>query len=417
MTYELVASDAFESPEFHRLPGKFLSRAIPVAAALALSVMVGAVIFHPPRIAAPQLAGAPVAPPKAVAPAPKAVAGPYGALFDPGFFAGSAQFSTAQHPSGGARRQQTSAIPTGAADPYGVLFDPGFSAGSAEFSAAHSPAAGSTPLPAPPAPAVANPAPEYLPPPPPLAAPAPDEGAPLPPARPAEFASPVGPHAAVSHVARPGRSVPPVAAAPDTRNFFEKLFGLGKAAAPAQADTAKPSGRTAANIANPSEPAPAGFARPSGRTLASASAQSGLLGAAMGGVAGPSSRYDKWTAVYDLAAHTVYLPNGTRLEAHSGLGDRLDDPGHVNERNRGATPPHVYELEAREQLFHGVQALRLNPVGGGDIFGRAGLLAHSYMLGPNGDSNGCVSFRNYDAFLQAFQTGQVKRLAVVARLD
>jgi hypothetical protein len=35
------------------------------------------------------------------------------------------------------------------------------------------------------------------------------------------------------------------------------------------------------------------------------------------------------------------------------------------------------------------------------------------MLGPDGDSNGCVSFRNYDAFLQAFQSGRVKRLAVV----
>ena len=105
MTYELVASDAFESPEFHRLPGKFLSRAIPIAAALALSVMVGSLIFHPPRLAAPELAGAAPPPPKAVAPAPKAVAGPYGALLDPGFFAGSAQFSTAQRPSGGSRRK------------------------------------------------------------------------------------------------------------------------------------------------------------------------------------------------------------------------------------------------------------------------------------------------------------------------
>jgi len=39
------------------------------------------------------------------------------------------------------------------------------------------------------------------------------------------------------------------------------------------------------------------------------------------------------------------------------------------------------------------------------------------MLGPNGDSNGCVSFRNYDAFLQAYLRGEVKRLAVVARLN
>ncbi len=127
------------------------------------------------------------------------------------------------------------------------------------------------------------------------------------------------------------------------------------------------------------------------------------------------SRYDRFTAVYDLTAHTVYLPTGERLEAHSGLGPVKDDPAHVDEKDRGATPPHLYDLVAREGLFHGVQALRLSPVGGASaIFGRAGLLAHTYMLGPNGDSNGCVSFRHYDAFLQAFQSGQIKRLAVVS---
>ena len=39
------------------------------------------------------------------------------------------------------------------------------------------------------------------------------------------------------------------------------------------------------------------------------------------------------------------------------------------------------------------------------------------MLGPNGDSNGCVSFKDYEAFLQAYQNGQVKRLAVVASMN
>ena len=59
--------------------------------------------------------------------------------------------------------------------------------------------------------------------------------------------------------------------------------------------------------------------------------------------------------------------------------------------------------------------MRLVPVGGeGAIFGRTGLLAHTYMLGPNGDSNGCVSFKDYDAFLRAYQSGKVKRLVVVA---
>ena len=131
----------------------------------------------------------------------------------------------------------------------------------------------------------------------------------------------------------------------------------------------------------------------------------------------PGALYDRETAVYDISARVVYMPDGTKLEAHSGLGDKLDDPRFVHVRMRGATPPHLYDLSLRESLFHGVQAIRLNPVGGeGKIFGRSGLLAHTFMLGPNGDSNGCVSFRNYDAFLRAYRNGTVKKLAVVAKL-
>src|ERR1700730_2145956 len=88
---------------------------------------------------------------------------------------------------------------------------------------------------------------------------------------------------------------------------------------------------------------------------------------------------DSRTALYDIEAHTVFMPNGDRLEAHSGLGTRFDDPRYVHERNRGATPPHVYDLELRRGLFHGVAALRLKPIGDGNMFGRAGMLAHSYM--------------------------------------
>src|SRR5580704_8563489 len=51
---------------------------------------------------------------------------------------------------------------------------------------------------------------------------------------------------------------------------------------------------------------------------------------------------DSRTAVYDIEAHTVYLPDGEKLEAHSGLGDKLDDPRYVNVRDRGPTPPNVY---------------------------------------------------------------------------
>ena len=135
-------------------------------------------------------------------------------------------------------------------------------------------------------------------------------------------------------------------------------------------------------------------------------------------LAGSTPRYDQSTAVYDISAHMVYLPDGTKLEAHSGLGSKLDDPSSANIRMRGVTPPHLYELKPREALFHGVPALRLNPVGGeAAIYGRAGLLAHTYMLGPNGDSNGCVSFRDYNAFLNAYRNHGIRRLAVVARVE
>ena len=50
------------------------------------------------------------------------------------------------------------------------------------------------------------------------------------------------------------------------------------------------------------------------------------------------------------------------------------------------------------------------------MFGRDGLLAHSYMLGPNGQSNGCVSFSDYPAFLDAYLRGEVDRLMVVEHL-
>jgi hypothetical protein len=144
----------------------------------------------------------------------------------------------------------------------------------------------------------------------------------------------------------------------------------------------------------------------------------GSVGREQNPMLGGSAPYDRDTAVYDIAAHTVYLPDGTKLDAHSGLGSNLDDPHSSRVRMRGVTPPHIYTLKPRESLFHGVAALRLTPVGGEDaIFGREGLLAHSFMLGPNGDSNGCVSFRDYNAFLDAYRNQGIRKLAVVAHVD
>ncbi len=159
----------------------------------------------------------------------------------------------------------------------------------------------------------------------------------------------------------------------------------------------------------------------SGSLLSYASADASVtasIGESRNPALGGSAPYDRDTAVYDISAHMVYLPDGSKLEAHSGLGSELDDPHSAKIRMRGVTPPHIYELKPREALFHGVPALRLNPIGGEDaIYGRSGLLAHTYMLGPNGDSNGCVSFKDYNAFLNAYRNQGIKKLAVVSRIS
>jgi hypothetical protein len=128
--------------------------------------------------------------------------------------------------------------------------------------------------------------------------------------------------------------------------------------------------------------------------------------------AGPGSR----TAVYAIATNAVYLPDGRTLEAHSGLGRHADDPASARVRNRGATPPNIYELGLRERPFHGVRAIRLLPRDRRKMFGRDGILAHPYMLrGAKAQSNGCVVFDDYPAFLQAYLKGEVRRLVVVDR--
>lgn len=185
----------------------------------------------------------------------------------------------------------------------------------------------------------------------------------------------------------------PTPAPVDNRSFLEKLFGAKQpgqdsgtrmAYAPAQDDIGS---------------------RMRGSGLSVAPASPGV----------PADLMAAKTAVYDISARMVYLPNGEKLEANSGLGEKMNDLRYVHVRMHGPTPPHIYTLTEREALFHGVRAIRMHPVGGpGRIFGRTGLLVHSYLLGPRGDSNGCVSIKDYDRFLQAFLRGEVKRLVVVS---
>ena len=208
---------------------------------------------------------------------------------------------------------------------------------------------------------------------------------PLPPSRPAiePPAIPRAPRVAAAHTAPEAIAADFAPPARDNRNFVQKLLNLPAQTSGPVLAYARPDEDGIGNVPN--------YARPAIPPMA-----------------------DARTAIYDISAHTVYLPDGEQLEAHSGLGSRIDDPGHVSEKDRGATPPHVYDLQLREQLFHGVRALRLNPVGGGSMYGRVGLLAHTFMLGGSGQSNGCVSFRDYQKFLQAYLRGNVTRLVVVA---
>ncbi|WP_429931712.1 tlde1 domain-containing protein [Agrobacterium vitis] len=118
-------------------------------------------------------------------------------------------------------------------------------------------------------------------------------------------------------------------------------------------------------------------------------------------------------AVYDISSATVYMPNGEKLVAHSGRGENRDNPRSVHIKNRGATPPNVYRLTLRESLFHGVEALRMTPVGGNNMYGRDGFLTHTFLLRVRGDSSGCVVFQEYPRFLAAYKRGDIKTLIVV----
>jgi len=227
-------------------------------------------------------------------------------------------------------------------------------------------------------------------------APAPVQVAALPPQRPADTSAAKSPGATVRDMAQRAKAAVMSLASSERQSISEKLWGKqpshGSLLAYASAD-ASVTGSLGQNLGQE-------------------------LGQSQNPALGGSAPYDRSTAVYDISAHMVYLPDGTRLEAHSGLGSELDDPHSARIRMRGVTPPHIYELKPREALFHGVPALRLTPIGGEDaIYGRSGLLAHTYMLGPNGDSNGCVSFKDYNAFLNAYRNQGIKRLAVVARVD
>jgi hypothetical protein len=119
-------------------------------------------------------------------------------------------------------------------------------------------------------------------------------------------------------------------------------------------------------------------------------------------------------AVYDVSAAKVYMPDGSVLEAHSGIGKMADNPRYEKVKMGGPTPAHTYNLRMREKRFHGVEAIRMLPVDGRNKHGRDGFLTHSYLLrGGRAESHGCVAFKDYNKFLNAYKQGKVKQLVVV----
>ena len=89
-----------------------------------------------------------------------------------------------------------------------------------------------------------------------------------------------------------------------------------------------------------------GKPKPERTALAYASADGGVASDTQTILFDGMPKYDQWTAVYDISARKVYLPDGTELEAHSGLGKRMDDPRHVHVKMHGATPPHAADTWA-----------------------------------------------------------------------
>ena len=68
----------------------------------------------------------------------------------------------------------------------------------------------------------------------------------------------------------------------------------------------------------------------SGPALAYAAPDGGVFNNGKSLTPGSLPPNDGLTAIYDITARTVYLPDGTKLEAHSGLGPKMDDPRHVH---------------------------------------------------------------------------------------
>ena len=121
-------------------------------------------------------------------------------------------------------------------------------------------------------------------------------------------------------------------------------------------------------------------------------------------------------AIYDVSNATVYMPDGTKLRAHSGIGKMRDNPDYEHIKMNGPTPAGIYRLKMRQRRQLGVEAIRMLSIDGRDPKNRTGLLTHTNLLRGQKGSHGCVAFQNYEPFLNAFKRGHVTMLVVVPEL-
>jgi hypothetical protein len=171
-----------------------------------------------------------------------------------------------------------------------------------------------------------------------------------------------------------------------------------------------------AKLTKPAKPAAREAAEPASTVLAYARPDNPVK---------PSAKSVPWpdlgttkVAIYDITNGVVHMPNGTKLEAHSGIGKMRDNPKYTHVKMKGPTPPGTYKLSMREKPFHGVAAIRLTSTDGTHPQGRTGLLAHTYLLrSAPGDSHGCVAFKHYDKFLAAYRRGEITHMVIVPEYD
>jgi len=121
-------------------------------------------------------------------------------------------------------------------------------------------------------------------------------------------------------------------------------------------------------------------------------------------------------AIYDVSNATVYMPDGTKLRAHSGIGRMRDNPRFEHVKMSGPTPAGIYRLSMREKRFYGVEAIRMTSIDGRDPKNRTGLLTHTNLLRGQKGSHGCIAFQNYQPFLKAFKRGHITMIIVVPEL-